>query len=850
MGTQGTCLYGKLNYHLGKAKALRDGEAMFPNVDFCNDPGQVCAGLDSIPLRWISGMYHWMENVQKYDKGGFNYMNELVSYVNGNLKKEEFFEGAANIHVLGCHKTDCSLSKSLTDMDARLRAFEMVMSLFGLQFEPHAEPEPPFRAYPGQQLPTPAPTVTVLEETENTLLSPTSPPAVRNETVIIPFNVFLTGVPNATNMTNDEQKLFESVMFDMLVPRLETVDITVVEVVTDSQIPNPFVAKSSFDSQSESGAGGNETKPVLQVIMNVTISYGPPPPEGMRDWSIYLKSWIESFGNTMVEIFTSPKHPQHPRTNSKFWDELSDVSATNVEPPNTDPTMSPTPVPEPVWVYPDNSGNKGIIAGVTIFLLLSIVAFCVHFQRKLREHRQQNKKYLEIVDENSYYQPQEKKTRQISSESYRSRDSTYSTPDLRRPLERVIEESSSESSSSSDSDSSSDRDRAEKKRRPLAERKFTGLSQSQSVAASAAMRSRGSLASASSYSRKSSRDSDTNAASATRSRGSVAHASYYSQRSSRDSVTNASRSRGSLASASSYAKRGSRDSVANASTYSKSPSISVFANSTHGKDKSSMEDILGQFDEIVERVLVNDSTLNEIILDGMKKIEGRHYNSEVLWNALVRNSFVTRLSLRCCNFNDEGAKSLFLALLGNTYITHIWLGENLITDEAVKCEKNSFRIVILLLLPLHIFLTFLITQYYVDLMATLESNQSIVSVELTGNSRIGPALFDEIRSKLKPRENGFLVDVMERVKQNDPLLTTLCFSRMDIGSREDVLPMLDSLTASIYIRTLDLSWNEMDDDCVSYIALALEENTSVTYLNLANNSIHSDGAECKCAGLE
>ena len=63
----------------------------------------------------------------------------------------------------------------------------------------------------------------------------------------------------------------------MLALRLETVDITVLDVVTDSQIPNPFVAGSSFDSQSESGAENEsgasveEPKPVLQVVMNVTI---------------------------------------------------------------------------------------------------------------------------------------------------------------------------------------------------------------------------------------------------------------------------------------------------------------------------------------------------------------------------------------------------------------------------------------------------------------------------------------------------------------------------------------------------------------------------------------------------
>lgn len=42
LSIKGTCLYGKLNYHIGKNKSDRDGRntAMFPNVDFCRDPGQ------------------------------------------------------------------------------------------------------------------------------------------------------------------------------------------------------------------------------------------------------------------------------------------------------------------------------------------------------------------------------------------------------------------------------------------------------------------------------------------------------------------------------------------------------------------------------------------------------------------------------------------------------------------------------------------------------------------------------------------------------------------------------------------------------------------------------------------
>jgi len=101
---------------------------------------------------------------------------------------------------------------------------------------------------------------------------------------------------------------------------------------------------------------------------------------------------------------------------------------------------------------------------------------------------------------------------------------------------------------------------------------------------------------------------------------------------------------------------------------------------------------------------------------------------------------------------------------------------------------------------------------------------------------------------LKARENAYFVDLMERVKQNDPSLTTLDLSRMNIGLREDVLSMLDSLTNSIYVRKVDLSFSAMDDDCVSYISLALEDNTSVIHLNLSNNVITDEGVEdCKCS---
>ncbi len=82
--------------------------------------------------------------------------------------------------------------------------------------------------------------------------------------------------------------------------------------------------------------------------------------------------------------------------------------------------------------------------------------------------------------------------------------------------------------------------------------------------------------------------------------------------------------------------------------------------------------------------------------------------------------FVTQLPLRCCNINDQEAVSLLLALVDNTCITHVWLRDNDITDEGVKC-----------------------------LIATLESNQTIVYLALMGNSGIDPALADKVRLMLK-----------------------------------------------------------------------------------------------------
>jgi hypothetical protein len=84
--------------------------------------------------------------------------------------------------------------------------------------------------------------------------------------------------------------------------RVNVIDVKTVQQKSGSD----FVADSNFNSQ----ASEEDAASVLELLLNVTLSYYPPEPDGWREWSIYLKSWIESFGNTMVDIFTSAKNPQ------------------------------------------------------------------------------------------------------------------------------------------------------------------------------------------------------------------------------------------------------------------------------------------------------------------------------------------------------------------------------------------------------------------------------------------------------------------------------------------------------------------------------------------------------------
>jgi hypothetical protein len=62
-----------------------------------------------------SGMFYWMESVQRYDSDGWNYMTELNAFVDGGYKDPGFINAVSGIVNRGCHNpvSDSAISLRL-----------------------------------------------------------------------------------------------------------------------------------------------------------------------------------------------------------------------------------------------------------------------------------------------------------------------------------------------------------------------------------------------------------------------------------------------------------------------------------------------------------------------------------------------------------------------------------------------------------------------------------------------------------------------------------------------------------------------------------------------------------------
>jgi len=101
--TSGICNFGKLNYFLGAGAASDGRPSRYPQVDFCKDPEIICSSPEYKELKWIAGEFYWMESVQGYNEGGWDYLTELRKFVDGGMTGTAFIDGVSGIVNRGCH---------------------------------------------------------------------------------------------------------------------------------------------------------------------------------------------------------------------------------------------------------------------------------------------------------------------------------------------------------------------------------------------------------------------------------------------------------------------------------------------------------------------------------------------------------------------------------------------------------------------------------------------------------------------------------------------------------------------------------------------------------------------------
>jgi len=127
--TTGVCNFGKLNYYLGKRAADEGRESLFPQVDFCQNPGSICQPGAPPELKWIAGFFYWLNSVQPYTAADWIFNEELKKWVDGgmNLADTSFIDGTSGIVNRGCHDPPNCGTGDLHGGPARRDNFQKVL---------------------------------------------------------------------------------------------------------------------------------------------------------------------------------------------------------------------------------------------------------------------------------------------------------------------------------------------------------------------------------------------------------------------------------------------------------------------------------------------------------------------------------------------------------------------------------------------------------------------------------------------------------------------------------------------------------------------------------------------------
>lgn len=136
--SKGICQYGKLNHYLGQKAADEGRTSMFPDVNFCLDPGAVCSSSKYTNMKWITGLFRWVMDIQTYNVEDFNYIDALNKFVDGGFEDWSFIHRVSGIVSQGCHNPPCVKGAEFDGMQ-RKEVFVKTLKLFGLRINSASE---------------------------------------------------------------------------------------------------------------------------------------------------------------------------------------------------------------------------------------------------------------------------------------------------------------------------------------------------------------------------------------------------------------------------------------------------------------------------------------------------------------------------------------------------------------------------------------------------------------------------------------------------------------------------------------------------------------------------------------
>lgn len=130
----GTCNYGKLSFYLGKKGADHGRDVIYPDLDFCKNPNLICDPTSPAELKWVAGFFYWLNSVQGYEQGGWNYFDELKAWVDNGMRTGDvnFIDGASGIVNRGCHNPPNCGTGELHAREERRANFRAVLTAMKL----------------------------------------------------------------------------------------------------------------------------------------------------------------------------------------------------------------------------------------------------------------------------------------------------------------------------------------------------------------------------------------------------------------------------------------------------------------------------------------------------------------------------------------------------------------------------------------------------------------------------------------------------------------------------------------------------------------------------------------------